>query len=306
MNNGVHNLVSELDSLKSEERNPNTLELDQMPTRALVQAINDEDQKVATAIKRELDHVSSAVDEIVTSLKAGGRLIYIGAGTSGRLGVLDAVECPPTFSVCPELVVGIIAGGEEAINQAVEGAEDNFELGIHDLIDINVTPKDAVVGIAASGRTPYVIGALEHANSIGCSTISVTCNKNSTISKLGKVNICASVGPECLTGSTRLKAGSAQKMILNMLSTAAFVKLGKVYQNLMVDVNATNEKLRARAIRIVMQATSSSMKDAEKALDSAKSQVKVAILMLLTGETAHDSAQRLQKSKGYLRKAMKL
>ena len=225
-------LISELNSILSETRNAETLNIDLLSTDAILQKINEEDQKVALAIKPALNNIGIAVDMIVDAFRDNGRLIYLGAGTSGRLGILDAVECIPTFSVKKDMVIGIIAGGERAIKYAVEGAEDNQEASIEDLKAINFSAKDVLVGIAASGRTPYVISALKYAKLIGAKTVAVGCNPNSAIGKEADVDICAAVGPEILTGSTRMKSGTAQKLILNMLSTASMIKIGKTYQNL--------------------------------------------------------------------------
>ncbi|HBX49387.1 MAG TPA: N-acetylmuramic acid 6-phosphate etherase, partial [Clostridiaceae bacterium] len=243
--------LENLSQLVTEERNPDTLNLDKLETVDMLKLINNEDKKVAFAVEKSLSDIAKAVDVIAENMKKGGRLFYIGAGTSGRLGIVDASECPPTFGVDAELVQGLIAGGHDAIFKSVEGAEDNDELGKKDLIDKNLKPFDVVCGIAASGRTPYVLGGMRYAKEIGCPTISVTMNPNSEMAKVADYPISVVVGPEVLMGSTRMKAGTAQKMVLNMLSTGAMVKLGKVYSNLMVDVKASNEKLVARAKRIV-------------------------------------------------------
>lgn len=297
-------LIQQLDTLVSEGRNPHTMNLDKLSTYSLLKVINDEDQKVAEAVSLALPEIGQAVDQIVCGLKKGGRLIYIGAGTSGRLGVLDAVECRPTFSVSEHLVLGIIAGGERALINAVEGAEDDSQSGIDDLIAVSLNANDVVVGIAASGRTPYVIGALEYANSINCATICLVCNPQAPLLQVAKTGICVTVGPECLTGSTRMKSGTAQKLVLNMLSTASMVKLGKVYQNLMVDLNASNKKLVARAIRIVIQATQCTTEQAELALRQANNRAKLAILMILTNTQAEQAAKLLEGADGFLRDAI--
>jgi N-acetylmuramic acid 6-phosphate etherase len=298
-------LIRDLDNMLSEGRNPNTLDLDTRPTQELLRVINQEDKKVAEAVSSQLSQIACAVDTIVAAFKKGGRLIYIGAGTSGRLGVLDAVECRPTFSVPDDMVVGLIAGGERALTHAVEGAEDNIEQGKIDLQEIQLNANDVVVGIAASGRTPYVIGALEYANNTGCRTVCLVCNPNAPLLKIAHTGICVAVGPECLTGSTRMKSGSAQKLVLNMLSTASMVKIGKVYENLMVDVNATNHKLEARAIRIVMQATACSVEQAQTALAKAENSAKLAILMVLTNSSAQQVRRLLDDADGFLRNALK-
>jgi N-acetylmuramic acid 6-phosphate etherase len=299
-----HDLLKQLDKLVSEGRNPNTMQLDTLATHDLLKVINQEDQKVAQVVASVLPNITQAVDLAVGSLQSGGRIVYMGAGTSGRLGILDAVECRPTFSVPDDLVVGLIAGGEQAIIHAVEGAEDNQQAGVDDLKSVKIQKNDIVIGIAASGRTPYVIGGLHYANKVGCNTVSIVCNPNSEMLTIARVGICAEVGPECLTGSTRMKSGTAQKLILNMISTASMVKLGKVYENLMIDLNASNKKLLARAIRIVMQATECDAKTAESALKESENSAKLAILMILTGQNASKAKSMLTKSQGHLRNAL--
>ena len=281
------------------------MELDSLKTEEIVKIMNSEDNEVVKAIKCEINNISNAIELVVKSFNKGGRLIYIGAGTSGRLGVLDAVECVPTFGVPDTMVVGLIAGGDSAFVKAVEGAEDNKDLAISDLRDINLCRDDIVVGIAASGRTPYVIGGLEYANNIGCNTVSVSCNKNSEISKLSKVAIEAQVGPEVLTGSTRLKAGTAQKMILNMISTVSMVKIGKVYKNLMVDVLQTNDKLRVRAQNIVMEITGVEREIAKQKLEECYDNAKIAIVSILLDCDAKTAKEKLEKSNGKVRNAIK-
>ncbi len=297
-------LIEQLESLVSEGRNPNTMQLDQLNTVDLLTVINQEDQKVALAVARAIPFIADAVNAAVDCIQKGGRLIYLGAGTSGRLGILDAVECRPTFSVSDDLVIGLIAGGERAIIHAVEGAEDDKQNGQSDLEAIGLTSNDIVIGIAASGRTPYVIGGLEYANSLSCVTASLVCNPKSEMLSVAKIGICAEVGPECLTGSTRMKSGTAQKLILNMISTATMVRLGKVYENLMIDVNATNQKLQARAIRIVMQATQCSQDVAKAALNRSNNSAKLAILMILTNKDAASAKEILAESSGQLRVAI--
>lgn len=297
-------LLNTLSLLVSEERNLETFDLDTLSALELVTKINDQDKLVPIAVENELPQIALAVDVISAAFNAGGRLIYVGAGTSGRLGILDASECPPTFGVDEATVVGIIAGGHEAIHRSQEGAEDSAELGQQDLIDHTLTDKDVVVGIAASGRTPYVIGALEYANSIGARTIALSCNPNSAIAQCANIAISPIVGPEVLTGSTRMKSGTAQKLVLNMLTTASMVRVGKSYQNLMVDVQATNKKLVARAIRIVMQATECNNKDATAVLHKSDYDVKKAILMQLTGVSLENATQRLSDASGFLRNAI--
>lgn len=295
-----------LDRLTTESRNQNTLNIDKVSTLEMVKIINNEDKKVAIAVENELPQISEAIDGIVERINRGGRLIYIGAGTSGRLGILDASECPPTYGVSEELVQGIIAGGTEAIFRAKEGAEDSKELAIEDLKEKNLTENDTVVGLAASGRTPYVIGGLEYANKIGALTVSVTCNGDSEVSKVAKISIAPVVGAEVVTGSTRLKSGTAQKLVLNMLSTGTMIKLGKVYGNLMVDVRATNEKLVERAKRIVCEATGVEKSQAEEVLSETNFDVKLAIFMILSGLNITQAKEKLSASKGYIAKAMEI
>lgn len=293
-----------LEHLTTETRNKKTMNLDELTPLGLLEVMNEEDQKVAQAVRQEIPQIAKAVEAITMAIKQGGRLIYMGAGTSGRIGLLDAVECPPTFGTAPEEVVGLIAGGERAFIKAVEGAEDNEQLGGQDLQDIKLTAKDIVVGIAASGRTPYVIGGLEYANSIGTPTVAVSCNKDSAIGKVAKIAIEVVNGPEVLTGSTRLKAGSSQKLICNMLSTASMIGTGKVYGNLMVDVQLTNEKLVERAKRIVMDATDCDAETAEDFLKKADHKPKIAIVMILAGLSKEEAVQRLEESQGFVRQAI--
>ena len=269
----------DLTALATEARNPRTTELDALSTLDLVTAMNDEDRTVADAVQRELPRIAAAVDAIAARMHKGGRLFYVGAGTSGRLGVLDAVECPPTFSATTEQVQGLIAGGAGAFLQAVEGAEDSTTLGPADLQARGLGSKDVVVGIAASGRTPYVLGALAYAKSVGALTVAVCCNAGSPVAAAAELPIEAVTGPEVLTGSTRLKAGTATKLVLNMLSTGAFVRLNKVYGNLMVDVQTTNAKLKARAVRIVAEAVACNETLAQQLLDQCDGEVKAAIVV---------------------------
>ncbi|KQL48500.1 N-acetylmuramic acid 6-phosphate etherase [Brevibacillus choshinensis] len=296
--------LENLQALTTEGKNESTQDLDRLSTRGIVQLMNDEDKKVPYAVERVLDQVSEAVELIVAALEKDGRLFYFGAGTSGRLGILDASECPPTFGTNPELVQGVIAGGPSAMIRAVEGAEDSVELGIEDVHKYGVTDRDVVVGIAASGRTPYVLGVLQEAQAIGARTISVSCNQPSFINKGVDVAINVVVGPEVLTGSTRLKAGSAQKLVLNMLTTATMIKLGKVYGNLMVNVQATNLKLKERVKRIVMEVTGVSYAEAERLADQAKGDAKTAILMKLTNTSREEAAQLLNLTNGRIREAI--
>ena len=294
----------DLSRLSTEGRNERTRDLDQMGPRELVAAMNDEDARVAPAVREELDHIAQAVAWGVEALSAGGRIVYFGAGTSGRLGVLDAVECPPTFGVEPERVVGLIAGGEGAFVRAVEGAEDSAELCAHELDQIGLEARDLAVGIAASGRTPYVVGGLRRARELGCRTVAIACNRDSVIGREAELAIEVDCGPEVLTGSTRLKAGTAQKMVLNMISTGSMVGVGKAYQNLMVDVQQTNDKLRVRAQNIVMEATGCSREDAAAALSEAEGSAKVAIVMLLADVCASEAKARLARAKGKVRGAI--
>lgn len=272
-----------LNMLTTEQQNENSLHIDEMDTINIIKTINDEDKKVALAIEKEVEAISKAVDAIYEKVSNGGRLIYIGAGTSGRLGVLDASECPPTYGVSPNLVQGLIAGGSDALVNAIEGAEDSKEFAVEDLKNINLTENDVVCGLAASGRTPYVIGALEYANSLKATTVSICCVKGGAISKCASYPIEVEVGPEVITGSTRMKSGTAQKMVLNMLSTSLMVKLGKVYGNLMIDVQPTNEKLKERAVGIVKKCTDANETEARELLNNSNYDVKCAILMKETG-----------------------
>ncbi|PAE25664.1 MULTISPECIES: N-acetylmuramic acid 6-phosphate etherase [Bacillaceae] len=289
--------------LNTEQRNPKTMEIDLMTTEEIITIINQEDTIVPNAIAREIPHIVKVVDEITESFKKGGRLIYVGAGTSGRLGIIDASECPPTYGTDPEMVVGIIAGGKEAMTEAVEGAEDDSEQGRQDVADIQLSDKDVLVGIAASGRTPYTIGALQYGNEVGAVTVSVACTKDSEMGKISKYTIAPITGPEVVTGSTRMKAGTAQKLVLNMLTTASMIKLGKVYGNLMVDVQMTNEKLFKRAENIVKMATGASDEEAREALKEQNYHTKAAILQILTGLKGEAAAELLKKHNGYLREA---
>ena len=297
-------LYAQLQQLVSEGRNPRTADIDLMSSLEIVSAINAEDHAVPDAVAKTLPQVAQAVDAIVAAFTNGGRLVYIGAGTSGRLGVLDASECPPTYGVPPTMVVGLIAGGLDALVNASEGAEDRKEAGSADLVNINLTERDVVVGIAVSGRTPYVIGALDYAKAKGATTVALTCNPDSPIARMAHISISPLVGPEVITGSTRMKSGTAQKLVLNMLSTASMVRIGKTYGNLMVDMIASNGKLVARAARMVSQATGNSVEEAEAALASAGNDSKLAILMLLTGEAAAPARARLAAAGGVLRRAM--
>lgn len=295
----------EIENLITEQRNEASEGLDQLSIKEGLLLMNREDQKVATAVERVLPDIETVVSETIQKFRKGGRLIYIGAGTSGRLGVLDAAECVPTFGVSPDMVIGLIAGGEEAMTVAVEGAEDDFDLGKQDLVDLKLTENDVVIGIAASGRTPYVIGALDYAREVGASTGTIACNINAEISRHSDMPIEVDCGPEFLTGSTRLKAGTAQKLILNMISTLSMIGIGKVYNNLMVDVQATNEKLVERSKRIIMQATGVDYEKAAKTLFAADEDVKLAIVMLLTSLSKEEAQAKLQTADGFVRNAIK-
>ena len=294
-----------LAGMSTETRNSRTMDLDIMTPLEIVTVMNEGDARVPEAIKPQLNNIAQCVSWATQSIEAGSRLIYMGAGTSGRLGVLDAAECPPTFGVSPETVVGLIAGGDKAFIKAVEGAEDSAELGRQDLVNIGLTSQDLVVGIAASGRTPYVLGGLEYAKEMGCHTVGISCNPGSAVGGAAELAIEVVPGPECLTGSTRLKAGTAQKLILNMISTATMVRCGKAFQNLMVDVVPTNEKLRVRAENIVMEATGVAREQAKEALLQAGDKVKTAILMILVGCGREEAEEKLEKTNGHIREAMK-
>ena len=292
------------DRLETERSNPDTWNIDRLSTHDLLAVMQREDAKVAGTIKEALPEITVAVDAIVQALRAGGRLYYVGAGTSGRLGVLDAAECPPTFGTSPDLVQALIAGGRGAMFQAVEGAEDDYAQGMADLRSRGLADGDVVVGLAASGRTPYVVGALRHAVSRGCCTVAVVCTKEAEMKKIAKITISVPVGPEVITGSTRLKAGTAQKMVLNMLSTAVMVKLGKTYGNLMVDVRATNAKLTARVRRIVREVAKVDESAADEAVHQANGSAKVAIVMLLGRLPVEEAKLRLRAAKGSVHRAL--
>ena len=298
------NLLTALADMVTEQRNPNSDAMDTLSPLELVTLINREDKQVPLAVERALPQIAQAVEKIVAAFHQGGRLIYIGAGTSGRLGVLDASECPPTFGVNPDMVVGIIAGGERALRHPIEGAEDNPQAAVDDLKRVGFSDKDVLVGIAASGRTPYVIGALKYAKSLGAITVSVASNPASAMAQLADIAIDTVVGAEVLTGSSRMKSGTAQKLVLNMLTTASMVLIGKCYQNLMVDVQASNEKLRARAVRIVMQATECDKERAEEALQQADNHAKLAIMMILSGLDKQSAVNLLAENQGKLRQAL--
>lgn len=293
-----------LDKLTTEARNPASEMLDALTPRQIVELINSEDAKVAAAVGEQASQIAQAIEVIAERLAAGGRLVYFGAGTSGRLGVLDAVECPPTFDSPPGQVVGLIAGGYLALTSAVEGAEDKPELAVEDLKLIGLTDKDTVVGIATSGRTPYVLGGLDYARQIGAYSIGLACNADAALITRADLNIVPVVGPEVLSGSTRMKAGTATKMVLNMLSTGAMIRLGKTYGNLMVDLRATNIKLAARARRIVSMTTSLEESEAARLLTECNGEVKTAILAFHAGHSPEEARSLLQAAGGHLQRAI--
>lgn len=293
-----------LNNMTTESRNENTMNLDTMSSEEIVKCMNEEDKLIPIAISKVTDKIAKVVDEVVNTFNNHGRLIYIGAGTSGRLGLLDAVECPPTFGVEPEMVTGLIAGGKSAFIKAKEGAEDSEDLCVDDLKKINLNKNDFLIGLAASGRTPYVIGGLKYAKSIGCKTASIACNSNSIVGKFSDMPIEVNCGAEILTGSTRLKSGTAQKMILNMISTASMIRIGKAYENLMVDVMQTNEKLKVRARNIVKTATGVTDEIANEKLKLANGSAKLAIVMILLNCSAKEAKARLDKTNGHVKPAI--
>jgi len=294
----------DLSQMITEGRNPASQNIDELSTEAMLHVINDEDKKVALAVEAIVPQIAAAVDAICAAFQAGGRLIYCGAGTSGRLGILDASECPPTFGTPREQVIGLIAGGHTAILQAVENAEDNREQGAQDLKDIHFSRHDVLVGIAASGRTPYVLGALAYANELGATTVALTCNPGSAMSLVAAIALTPVVGPEVVTGSSRMKAGTAQKLVLNMLTTGSMIRSGKVYGNLMVDVEATNQKLVQRQVNIVMQATDCDDATASAALTACGGHCKTAILMVLADLAADEAKALLSQHQGFIRQAL--
>lgn len=298
-------LYDELSQLLTEERNPDSMHIDEMSVREILELMNSEDKKVASSVQKELPYIEKAVQIVVESLSHGGRVFYAGAGTSGRLGVLDAAECPPTFSSPPEMVQGIIAGGPEALIKSLEGAEDDSEAAGIELSKRELTNKDVVVGIAASRRTPYVVGAIDHARKIGAKTIYVSCNPRAQMNIPVDVSICPTPGPEVVTGSTRMKAATAQKMILNMISTTTMVRMGKVYENLMVDLQVKSQKLEERSKRILTVLTDASYQEASQYLDRAKGNLKTAIVMIKTGEDFSSASDKLKKAGGNVKKAIR-
>ncbi|MFF4581511.1 N-acetylmuramic acid 6-phosphate etherase [Streptomyces sp. NPDC001373] len=297
-------LRAQLDTLTTEAFRPELAEIDRLPTLEITRLMNAEDATVPAAVAAQLERIAAAVDAIAERMARGGRLVYAGAGTAGRLGVLDASECPPTFNTDPAQVVGLIAGGPGALVTAVEGAEDSRELAAEDLTALALTADDTVIGVSASGRTPYAIGAVEFARSRGALTVGLSCNAGSALAAAADHGIEVVVGPELLTGSTRLKAGTAQKLVLNLISTVTMIRLGKTYGNLMVDVRATNEKLRARSRRIVALATGAPDAEIEAALTATGGEVKDAVLVLLGGVDGPTAARLLTASRGHLREAL--
>jgi N-acetylmuramic acid 6-phosphate etherase len=299
-------LFEQLKNLATEQRNPVSMDIDSKSTIEILKIINDEDKKVPFAVEKELPYIAEAVDILVEAFKKGGRLIYVGAGTSGRLGILDASECPPTYGTPPEMVQGLIAGGYQAIRKAVEGAEDYEENGAKDIEESNVNEKDVVCGIAASKRTPYVIGAIKKAKELGAKTLFVTCVPRETFDvPFVDVAICPYVGPEVIMGSTRMKSGTAQKLVLNMLTTTSMIRLGKVYENMMIDLQMTNKKLVERSKRVVMTVTNVDYDTAEKVLKEAGGHVKTALVMILANVNAEEARKRLEKANGFVRYAIK-
>lgn len=288
----------DLSSMMTETRNPATKNLDQMSTTELLTVMNKEDAEVPKAVAKVIPQIAQTVEWVKEAFNNGGRLFYIGAGTSGRLGVLDASECPPTFSVPPTMVIGIIAGGDHALRNPIEGAEDDPVQGERDLAEHNLNSHDVVVGIAASGRTPYVLGAIDYAKKTGCHTVALVCNKGSEMANRSELSIEVVPGPEVITGSTRLKSGTAQKLVLNMITTASMVGIGKVYQNLMVDVSPSNEKLVVRAENIIMEATGVGREQAKKVLNEAGGSVKLAIVMTLTNSSKQEGEKLLEQHGG--------
>ena len=293
-----------LEKIGTEQRNPRTMEIDTLSTLEMVRLINREDQRVIDAVEAASEQIAKAIDGIVTALKLGGRLVYIGAGTSGRLGVLDASECLPTFGVGEEMVIGMIAGGDRALRHPVEAAEDSEESVVMDLAAINFNEKDILCAIASSGRTPYCVGGIRYAKALGATTIALACVNDSVIGQMADIAIEAVVGEEVITGSTRLKSGSAQKMILNMLSTGAMIQLGKVYQNLMVDVRSTNEKLIECSRRMLMEATDCRYEDAITLLAAANGHVKSAIVMALLAINYEEATALLTQYDGHIRQIL--
>lgn len=298
------NLFETLNTLTTEQRNPCSDHIDTAPVEEILRVINTEDHLVPIAVRREIPYIARAVDLVVEGFQQGGRLIYLGAGTSGRLGILDASECPPTFGTDPNLIIGLIAGGPDAMFRAQEGAEDHEAYGVADLKQIDLKRADVVCGIAASRRTPYVVGGVAYARSIGCPTVFITCNPRSQFDLPVDVAICPTVGPEVLMGSTRMKSGTAQKLVLNMITTTAMIRLGKVYENMMVDLQLNSAKLVERARRVVMTVTGLDYDAATLALDAAKGHVKSALVMVLAGVDLGEAERRLAAHHGFVRPAL--
>ncbi|MDZ7364052.1 MAG: N-acetylmuramic acid 6-phosphate etherase [candidate division KSB1 bacterium] len=299
-------IFDEIKDLITESRNPATMEIDAKSTTEILQLINNEDRKIADIVASEIPYIATAVDLLVAAFKNGGRLFYVGAGTSGRLGVLDASECPPTYGTDPQMIQGIIAGGYKALVRSQEGVEDIFEQGAKDLLDHGFCAKDVVCGIAASRRTPYVLGALTQAGEMGGKTIYLTCNPRSEITIPVDIAICPVVGPEVVMGSTRMKAGTATKLVLNMLTTTAMIRLGKVYENMMVDLQMTSKKLEERSKRTVMMVTGVSYEEASRVLEQADGHVKTALVMILAGVNSDEARGMLAQAGGFVRQALKL
>ncbi len=297
-------VFEEIKDLKTEQRNPNTMDMDRKSVEEILYLINDEDGRIAAVVRQEIPYIAQGVEMILAAFQSGGRLFYVGAGTSGRLGVLDAAECPPTFGTDPEMVQGVIAGGLKALTRAQEGSEDKYDQGAKDIAEKMVGPQDVVCGIAASRRTPYVIGAIDKARSLGCRTIYITCNPRQEMNIAVDVAICPVVGPEVVMGSTRMKAGTATKLVLNMLTTTAMIRLGKVWGNMMVDLQMTSKKLEERSKRIVMLATGISYDEAAAVLEQAGGHVKTALVMILAQVDLEQARQRLQRANGFVHQAL--
>lgn len=302
--NDISQLSQDIGTLTSETSNQASLHIDAMSALEIATLMNAQDALVTQAVQSQLVPIAHAIDAAAQALANGGRIIYVGAGTSGRLGILDASECPPTFGVSPDRVVALIAGGKDAMFAAQEGSEDNHAQGAKDLLNIQISHKDVVIGLAVSGRTPYVLGALEQANKVNASTIAITCNQHTPLEALAKIAIMPIVGPEILTGSTRLKSGTAQKMILNMISTGAMVQFGKCYGNLMVDLKASNQKLKARALALVRKTTKADTQKAAKVLETTDWNVKTSILMIKANVSADTAVKMLAKTQGRLARAI--
>lgn len=298
-------LFEHLGKLSTEQRNPRSMNLDSLSTEEILKLINSEDKLVPVAVEKEIPHIAQAVEHVVEAFKHGGRLIYVGAGTSGRLGILDASECPPTFGSPHEMIVGVMAGGRDAVFRAKEGSEDRADDGEQAMLDMNVTGKDVVCGIAASRRTPYVVAAINKAKELGAKTLYVTTNPRAEFDLDVDVAICAEVGPEILAGSTRMKSGTAQKLVLNMITTTSMVCLGKIYENMMVDLQMNSKKLEERAKRVVMIVTGLEYEEAAKYLELAGGHVKTALVMILSGVDAEEARERLKKANSFVREALK-